>query len=139
MTMEMYEAIVAAAAAGIPYNAAKPQITASNVRTGVCFACGKSGHQAKECTTKQLQHTKHAFIKPTSEQNQRFQAILRSEQAQQSGQPQAQSNYKKRGAEAIEARGAPAWKKSAAPSWVHRGTRLIAAASVESDTYGGGV
>jgi len=38
ITMEMYEAMVAAAAAGIPYNAAKPQILASNVRTGVCFA-----------------------------------------------------------------------------------------------------
>ena len=58
----------------------RAQQWSTNPRSGLCFECGKSGHQVKDCPSKQPLR-KSAFIRPTSDQNETFQAYLRSQQA----------------------------------------------------------
>jgi hypothetical protein len=127
LTRDEYEAMVAAAAqtASTPYTAKR---SSTNPRNGVCFRCGQAGHQIKDCPRQQPLR-KPTFIRPTSEQNETFQAYLRNQQARQSGQ-QAQFNSRKRTANETDASGAPAWKK---PQWPPKGTKPIVAVSVESD------
>jgi hypothetical protein len=98
----------------------------SDYRDGLCFTCKKPGHQQRDCPERPKQHKKYAFIKPTSAQNEQFQAFLRSQQT-------SQPTTRKRAFEDPELSGSPAWKKSATLGWVPRGTKPTAMANVASD------